>query len=84
MPYVITTSIDGSGEFESRRAVATLEEAGDRVADIVTDIAGDGRDGRDQWDDQIAAFTESGGTVGPLPDGTVIEVRAEMTEGEDE
>lgn len=49
---------------QTRRAVATLDEAREACID-----AGHPR-GMDGW-----KLPESGGTVGPLPDGTTIEVR---------
>ena len=74
MLYVITTKRPGRYDYdpppirvESRRAVATLEEARRmawRTAEFGT------------WSSDAVTETlpESGGTVGPLPDGTVIEV----------
>lgn len=77
VPYIITTTqpmpIDGTpGDGSTRRAVATLEEAQETAhvraqsggvslvpAAVVLAIAG---------------LPESGGTIGPLLDGTVIEV----------
>lgn len=69
MPYIVTIhpTIDGAGqtttrleeELTTRRAVATLDEALDRSL-----VA------REKW----ATLESDGGTIGPLPDGTVIEV----------
>ncbi len=76
MPYIITT-IDGYGikrygidvarhVASARRAVATLDEARERVAIQASD--------RDGWNREGLELPAIGGTVGPLPDGTVIEV----------
>jgi hypothetical protein len=80
MPYVITTkrpcyrdddcamyacSCRNTGWRVSRRAVATLDETMDYLCELVL-FAGDA--------DAPLPVDESGGTVGPLPDGTVIEV----------
>lgn len=77
MPYVITTTYSlrplGAMSRLSRRAVATLEEARQRVFEIAEDVYGIGRDVGAQVD-ACRSLTEAGGTVGPLPDGTVIEV----------
>ena len=80
MPYVITTSnmeagtASGIARSQSRVAVATLEEARQSVWEIA-----DERDttGRDVEGPVLAcrSLTESGGTIGPLPDGTIIEVK---------
>jgi len=80
MPYIITThtrkdAIErsvGLAPRPSRRAVATLEEARDVAEDAVI---GEGRfDNDEAFLAAIVALPESGGTIGPLPDGTVIEV----------
>lgn len=82
MPYTITTHRPGKherpiedGDRYSRRAVATLEDAREHLRcelpgayEWITD-----GDYADMMAD-IVALPESGGTVGPLPDGTVIEV----------
>jgi hypothetical protein len=72
MPYIITTR-------ETRRAVATLDEARGAVWRIITDADIDDRPGtRRTWAtverEKAMALPAAGGTVGPLPDGTVIEV----------
>lgn len=62
-------------ELVSRRAVATLDEAMTAACDVI---------GMEPWnvkqlapfENQVWDLPESGGTVGPLPDGTVIEVEA--------
>lgn len=82
MPYIITTKprprLKWHGScvpgVESRRAVATLEEAQDAVPEMMH--------GRHNLDVAAIASTahalislpDSGGTIGPLPDGTEIEV----------
>lgn len=86
MPYIIKQGPGGrfghehnqlapGDELVSEYAVATLEEARTvPVAHIEHASIGS----RDDWADaHYAAQTlpESGGTVGPLPDGTIIEVR---------
>jgi hypothetical protein len=77
MPYIVTTKrpVDAvdcghpeaprNGWPVSRRAVATLEESIRAVADAQTMAVGFTTG---------VTLPESGGTVGPLPDGTVIEV----------
>jgi len=73
MPYIITTrTFDHEHTFGSvpfinpptRTAVATLDEARDYTFNA-----------RVNDDGQIEPLPAEGGTVGPLPDGTVIEVR---------
>lgn len=80
MPYIITTNepFDAAVHVHrpafTRRAVATLEEARQRVFEVCEDTYGIGRN----VEAQILAtrsITEEGGTVGSLPDGTVIEVK---------
>jgi hypothetical protein len=78
MPYIVTTKrpakVDhdeerAEREHVSRRAVATLEEVKAHAASEV--------ERREHDDDQFfatALLPESGGSVGPLPDGAVIEV----------
>jgi hypothetical protein len=59
----------------SRRAVATLEEAQRAAAEITLPYALTVQPAEDKaMSAACSAITESGGTVGPLPDGTVIEV----------
>lgn len=68
MPYVITTHcLPSAAPTTTRRAVATLEEAFNAAPEPVRNAF---------WAARLAlmALPESGGTVGPLPDGTVIEV----------
>lgn len=74
-PYIVTTKARENlpplapSWRVSRHAVATLEEAKAEAASIVEQ--------REHDDDQFfatALLPESGGTVGPLPDRTVIEV----------
>lgn len=84
MPYLIRT-INPKGATEqdsdgrsfyvpvsSRRAVATLEEARQHCFAVPPDESYYGE--FDDFYEAVAALPESGGTVGPLPDGTVIEV----------
>jgi hypothetical protein len=96
MPYIVMTKRPDQAAHEdrfyednddlvitSRRAVATLDETQQEVADLVGRLshahyAGGDWTGRKRTVDRLldAAFylPEQGGTVGPLPDGTVIEV----------
>jgi hypothetical protein len=57
----------------SRRAVATLEEARSVCRGTVHETHVNGAPVDEPWV-QTDALRESGGTVGPLPDGTVIKV----------
>jgi hypothetical protein len=87
MPYIITT-MRPANEAERRegyalaqtskygRAVATLKEARQDARNIIEDHAQ-----QPGWTaeyiearETARALPESGGTIGPLPDGTVIEV----------
>lgn len=72
-PYVVTTKRPNCSQGArcthatvARRAVATLEEAKTTILDMPGC----------RWLDAVALINESGGTVGPLPDGTVIQVEA--------
>lgn len=83
MPYIITNAVPWGENLgarnkyaiTSRRAVATLDEA---RADLLTEL-GDRNAIAGPEDDLCGAVLDlseaSGGTVGPLPDGTVIEVK---------
>ena len=77
-PYVITTKREtGDDPYEheplvSRRAVATLEEARDLVWESARSSTFDPHD----WNKPINEIPDTGGTVGPLPGGTVIEVES--------
>ena len=90
MPYIITTHQSGLTAEEvarevahnptghgfrgySRTAVATLDEALSDVSTIVCNLMAGENFG--QYQDQFRAIADSGGSVGPLPDGTTIEVR---------
>jgi hypothetical protein len=77
MPYIITThgKADQYGRCPllSRRAVATLEEARDRTAGEVAARTSDLLVA-EHIIRAVDLLPESGGTIGPLPDGTVIEV----------
>ena len=55
-------------------AVATLEEARDAALDIMWPYTYDKHACRFEITAEIGHLPESGGTIGPLPDGTVIEV----------
>jgi hypothetical protein len=88
MPFIITTErparyveLPDSGDTEgtwipsreSRRAVATLEEAGDICANVILARV-PAAEGLREW---LAELEEPGylpGSVGPLSDGTVIDV----------
>jgi hypothetical protein len=58
----------------SRHAVATLENARESTAYTVICIDQDCR--RSSYEDAARSLPKAGGTVGPLPDGTVIEVKS--------
>ena len=83
MPYIITTTADdphvGTPAMErvtvTRIAVATLDEARDVVTGIVEEREPFSHKVQETAGSNLSAMRESGGTVGPLPDGTVIEVR---------
>lgn len=78
MPYIITTSEPFDAEKHvhrpafSRRAVVTLDEAREATTAIIVD--GPNRYGTDAQILESYVLPEQGGTIGPLPDGTVIEV----------
>jgi hypothetical protein len=82
MPYIITTSEPFDADVHThrpaftRRAVATLEETHDHVFEEIWAAYGRTAGTNDATPalGQADALTESGGTIGPLPDGTVIEV----------
>lgn len=68
------------GPFEatlSRQAVATLEEAVQSAVNKICKAAFDAGtiEGYEQHETDARAIDESGGSVGPLPGGTVIEVK---------
>lgn len=78
MPYIIETSEprtvhDSPAAIQqvvfSRRAVATLQDAASTVADLLN-VAYAGSE-----PEVDVVIGEPGGTIGPLPDGTTIEVR---------
>lgn len=82
MPYIIETKrtandvSQGYVVVTTRRAVATLDEA-QNAAQLVIDN-GPPITSKATWQalcGQVVTIGESGGKVGPLPDGTVIEVR---------
>lgn len=83
MPYVVTTgkrfndtdSGIGGVQVESRRAVATIEDARNAADAILADHS----DGAQlmAWaaiSAEVPNLPEAGGKVGPLPDGTMVEV----------
>lgn len=60
----------------TRITVATLDEAREAATDAVGEHAPAPADGQpDEWDAALATIDATGGTIGPLPDGTVVEVR---------
>lgn len=73
MPYIITTT-HGERDMRwprvTRRAVATLDEAREAARESVNAIDV----GLFRECEQAELLPEHGGTIGPLPDGTVIEV----------
>jgi hypothetical protein len=89
MPYIVITTDtllyaeDPTAEFEPdakpvqqiRTAVATLDEARGAADRIVLDGYADSFKSANDDRNALLALPESGGTIGPLPDGTVIEVR---------
>lgn len=85
MPYIIeTTTPEMSSYIEpgqpwprtvSRRAVATLEEAQREAWTIVADSPTGADHSLMEWRRDAANVPAEGGTIGPLPDGGVIEVR---------
>jgi hypothetical protein len=93
MPYVIETrhthyhpAFGREVPHVEHTTVATLADSNERNAiDIVTDmLVAKTPAGPPYWSDavqnQIEALSEkTGGTIGPLPDGTVIEVRPDNT-----
>lgn len=78
-PYLVTTRREGrqSGRDHdaawSRRAVATLEEARMEVFDHLT-ATDDRAEHLGGGADRLAKSIEPGERIGPLPDGTVVEV----------
>jgi hypothetical protein len=80
MPYIITTYLPGGcldpvgagQEPDACHAVATLDEALGHVSTTVCDLLAGENFG--QYQDEFRAIGEAGGTFGPLPDGTTVEV----------
>lgn len=74
----------GAKPVQTRRAVATLGEAQDTTCQMVLAAhAATGQSFNRQWEGWAATelyVDESGGTVGPLPDGTVIKVEPTVNE----
>lgn len=83
MPYIIETRYDHEPAARRLEAAGYVGEAFQlrhsvptRTAVVTLDEARDYTfNARVNDDGQIEPLPESGGTVGPLPDGTVIEVR---------
>jgi hypothetical protein len=85
MPYIITTKTPQSrASYEPVRfdidhaAVATLNKARAVASATIRSLAGNGLTFNEAETAALASLDrigESGGTVGPLPDGTVIVVR---------
>lgn len=82
MPYIVTTNQTeecegGTALFlkpVSRRAVATLDEAKEIVWAAMADVPRYALDMASRLSVTTHRLTEQGGSIGPLPDGTVIEV----------
>ena len=80
MPYIITTrrrtsTPEGFDPPLTRRAVATLEEARGYAAEQVRGALGVRKSWSIRKPEALAlGLPEHGGTIGPLPDGTTIEV----------
>lgn len=82
MPYIIAITrpgkhLSGMDEAEyapSRRAVATLGEARTIAYDAIEERVAPIPDGVAGFTRSVDHLSEPGGTVGPLPDGTVIQV----------
>jgi len=73
-PYIITTKPHFYSDPPTEHAVATLDEARSYCrAEVRRTAKGHLSVGRLGL--AIARMPETGGTIGPLPDGTVIEVR---------
>lgn len=78
MPYIVTTYADeeqqAQGVWRTRLAVATLKEAHGCVLKPLKNAG----PSAEAWRARIAAhaLTESGGTVGPFSEGTLITVEA--------
>lgn len=73
MPFTICVNRPGYLPEESPRAVETIEEARSAASDhiIGTPMLADDESHLLRW---AAKLPESGGLIGPLPDGYVIEV----------
>jgi hypothetical protein len=79
MPYIITERWDGATHPKPGNnpvAVATLGEARAEARTFINTVA-DRSPGRWMYEmrQECQQMPESGGVIGPLPDGTVIEVR---------
>ena len=66
------------GGSDGRRTVATLAKAREAVADEINERAySDDQNVMDALYDAAGSFGIEGGTIGPLPDGTIIKVEQE-------
>ena len=79
MPYIITTTYQRrpgplGTDLLSRHAVATLDEAREYAWETVKQISGPST-ATVANRAACESITERGGTIGPLPDGTMIEVK---------
>jgi hypothetical protein len=78
MPYIITVNQPGYLPEADPTAVATIEEARDLAREELDTSAVNSLDVLDREDDfraNIDELPESGGVIGPLPDGYVIDVQ---------
>lgn len=83
MPYIITPCPRGcrAEDMEHRTAVATLDDARQASWQIVEDQSLSSGPSYGSEDEAMATFraahkmSEHGGTIGPLPDGYVIDVQ---------
>lgn len=77
MPYIVCVNMPGCLPEQDPRAVATLEEARAAANDELYRGEGEAADAL-QWQPFYGAadaLPESGGVIGPLPDGYVIDVQ---------
>lgn len=74
MPYIVTVNQPGCPPEADPTAVATIEEARDAAVDHITGTPNTA-DGEWTLLQACQALAETGGVVGPMPDGYVIDVR---------
>lgn len=81
MPYLVTMHPVHAERSMPRgqrvgRAVATLEDAQAYVSGVVSarTTSADNRGARKTAADRLWSLPESGGEIGPLPDGTLVEI----------